>query len=198
MGMYTSVRLSDGSELQFKSDVDDCETYKVGDVVNWRIWPDQPGTGKLLDGVYDAVLVGDKSKTEVSYSVAIDNHRIVYAGRSSRLKGVGKIVPWERGWWSESAWLKKDREDIKFKLRMAKEQVASLGKEARFLSTLSGLSDDKIALKRKKFYHVRFQKTIVSHFTEIMSRPSLTRQLLMVTPAKSKKTRSRPKNKKRK
>lgn len=204
MGMYTSVIIGKDSELQFKSDVDDCETYRIGDVVNWKIWPDQPGIGKLLDGVYEAVLVGNK--TEIQYSVVIDNHRVIYAGRADVFVNTEKIVPYQRGWWSESAWLKKDQEDAEQRLRIAKEEVESLRKEIAFLSTLEGLDDSEIADRRKKFYNGRLQDALVSGLIEITSRPSLTRQLLMVTPAKSKKTytrsrskkmRTRPRNKKR-
>lgn len=194
MGMYTSVIIGKDSELQFKSDVDDCETYRVGDAVNWKIWPDQPGIGKLLDGVYDAVLVGNK--TEIQYSVVIDNHRIIYAGQADVFVNTEKIVPYERGWWSESVWLKKDQEDAKQRLRIAKEEVESLKKEIAFLSSLEGLDDSEIADKRKKFYNTRLQDALVSGLIEITSRPSLTRQLLTVTPAKSKKTHTRSRNKK--
>lgn len=194
MGMYTSVIIGKDSELQFKSDVDDCETYRVGDAVNWKIWPDQPGIGKLLDGVYEAALVGDK--TDIKYFVVIDNHRVIYAGRGGVFENTEKIVPYERGWWSESAWLKKDQEDAEQRLRIAKEEVESLKKEIAFLSTLEGLDDLEIADRRKKFYSGRLQDALVSGLIEITSRPSLARQLLMVTPAKTKKTHTRSLNKK--
>lgn len=55
MGCFTTIiHPVDGRELQIKTGHDSCETYKVGDAVNWYIDPELPGWGALLDGVYDS------------------------------------------------------------------------------------------------------------------------------------------------
>jgi hypothetical protein len=55
MGMYTSIiHPDDGRELQIKSGWDDCETYHVGDIVEWFVAEDCPREGKMLDDVYDS------------------------------------------------------------------------------------------------------------------------------------------------
>lgn len=54
MGMFTSIiHPEDGRELQIKSGIDDCDTYKLGDTVDWFIGR-YPFTGKLFDGVYSS------------------------------------------------------------------------------------------------------------------------------------------------
>jgi hypothetical protein len=53
MGMFTSVAHPEtGEEVQFKTGIDDCDWVTLGEEVPWQIWPDMPGRGKLLDGVY--------------------------------------------------------------------------------------------------------------------------------------------------
>lgn len=54
MGMFTSVlHPKDGRELQIKSGFDDCDTYKLGDTVDWFV-SSYPFSGKLFDGVYSS------------------------------------------------------------------------------------------------------------------------------------------------
>ncbi len=53
MSMYTSVLHPDtGQEIQFKTGRDVCDTYKVGDAVDWCISKSMPERGTLLDDVY--------------------------------------------------------------------------------------------------------------------------------------------------
>ena len=54
MGMFTSVIDERGREFQFKCGWDDCDTYRVGDKVDQRVYPDELFAGKLLDGAYHA------------------------------------------------------------------------------------------------------------------------------------------------
>ncbi len=52
MGMFTSVIDAAGREYQFKCGWDDCDTYRVGDKVDQKVYPDSLYAGKLLDGAY--------------------------------------------------------------------------------------------------------------------------------------------------
>ena len=55
MGTFTSIiHPDDGRELQIKCGHDVCETYKVGDYVDWFVIKDYPKQGYLLDDVYDS------------------------------------------------------------------------------------------------------------------------------------------------
>lgn len=73
MGMFTSIIHPDNRELQIKCGYDDCEVYHLGDEVKWYADPKNPGSGKLLDGVYESW--SDKGKDDF---VVIQNHRVAY------------------------------------------------------------------------------------------------------------------------
>jgi len=51
MGVFTTV-LHNGQELQFKHGWDNCDTYSVGDKIDWT--PDPRYPGEHIDGVYKA------------------------------------------------------------------------------------------------------------------------------------------------
>lgn len=71
MGMYTSVRHPEGGrELQIKTGQDSCDWYDVGDEVAWSLGY-YPGTGTLLDGVYDSY--SDRGRDDW---VVIKGHRV--------------------------------------------------------------------------------------------------------------------------
>jgi hypothetical protein len=51
--MFTSITHPVGDrEIQIKTGSDSCDTYRLGDKVDWYADPFRPGRGKLLDGVY--------------------------------------------------------------------------------------------------------------------------------------------------
>lgn len=54
MSMFTSAIDDRGREFQFKCGWDDCDTYRVGDKVDQKVFPDELFAGKLLDGAYHA------------------------------------------------------------------------------------------------------------------------------------------------
>lgn len=52
LGRFSTVTDNDGRDWQFRSGRDDYETFKLGDRVTARIYPDELFESKLLDGVY--------------------------------------------------------------------------------------------------------------------------------------------------
>jgi hypothetical protein len=149
MGMFTTIidPTGCGRELQIKCGYDDCDTYHVGDTVDWKIWPDKPGVGKLLDGVYESY-----SDRGVDDWVVIREHRIrELVPRDSLLGQVGesgllnyfKIEPFERRWWTEAAWVRRELEEAKERLKEAEREVA-------FLGSLDGKTEEEIAAHRDK------------------------------------------------
>lgn len=79
MGMFTSVFLEDGTEIQFKAGGDDCDQYKVGDTVNWWVDKDHVGSCGLLDGIYAGCSgeIRDNVNTLKQWWVCIKDHVIV-------------------------------------------------------------------------------------------------------------------------
>ena len=75
MGMFTTVKATDGMEVQFHCGWDDCETYSIGDTVKWEVIPDCAGEGKLLDGVYQGYASKDGQDLGDKW-VVIENHVI--------------------------------------------------------------------------------------------------------------------------
>ncbi len=78
MGMFTSViHPETGHEIQFKCGWgDDCDTYRLGDTVDWRYDPDTPMGGKLLDGAYyGESFKGNKSTGH--WWIVIKDHTII-------------------------------------------------------------------------------------------------------------------------
>ena len=53
MGMFTTI-IHEGKEYQFKHGWDDCDTYQVGDKIEWTPDPRYPGIH--IDGVYDSIV----------------------------------------------------------------------------------------------------------------------------------------------
>ena len=152
MGMYTSVQYN-GQELQFKCGHDDGESYKLGDRVDFRIWPDKPGDGKLLDGAYYAC---DDSGND-THIVVIEDHRIIailLTGVGITTEGAAQahgLVPYRREWWTEAAWLKKDTDDAHLKRARLLQEVLDTEREISFLETLRGLPDAEVAKQRHTF-----------------------------------------------
>ena len=110
MGVFTSIiHPVDGRELQIKSWMDDCETYHVGDVVNWHVFMKLAGAGKLLDDVYDSY-----SDRGVDDWVIIKYHKVMAVEPRSNpndsvddrtlLRQKYKITDPPREWWSAEVW----------------------------------------------------------------------------------------------
>ena len=76
MGMFTTVTsptFPDG--VQIKCGYDDCDTYAVGDDVDWYHDPGHPGCGKLADDVYLGLSRKD-GDTWLDVWVVIKHHKV--------------------------------------------------------------------------------------------------------------------------
>jgi hypothetical protein len=72
MGMFTTViHPETGKRIQFKCGHDQCDTYKLGDTVDWFYSKYEPGEGCCLDGVYSGF--GD---FDYQYWIVIKDHKI--------------------------------------------------------------------------------------------------------------------------
>jgi hypothetical protein len=111
MGMYTSIiHPDDGRELQIKSGWDDCETYHVGDIVEWFIDKDAPKEGKLLDDVYSSY----SDKGDDDWVVIKDHQVLTLIPRTKNEYGDHQILRDRFGIkdlpdseWSDEAWAEK-------------------------------------------------------------------------------------------
>jgi hypothetical protein len=171
MGMFTSItHPQDGRELQIKCGYDNMETYKVGDPVDWEIWPDKPGTGKLLDGAYDSYSNGPDDW------VIIKDHRVfAIVSRDSDLGKTGEtgltmfygLVQFEASWWTPSAW-------NKHHLREAEAKKKQLEEDIEFFKDCLGRTDEEIIALRKK----RFTQAMGAFVRESLTGQSFARQIL--------------------
>jgi hypothetical protein len=169
--MFTRItHPTDGRELQIKTGMDDLETYKVGDPVDWHIDERNPGYGKLFDGVYNSY--SDLGEDDW---VVIKGHHVIEvldikSLRYTSLKDAEQafdIVPFERGWWGEDLWLKKE-------LREKEHALKELQEEVEFLRTLTDVPADQIKGKRREWESQRMAKGFLDLFTG----PGLARQIL--------------------
>ena len=76
MGMFTTVVLENGTEVQFKTGNDACDIYKIGDKVNWSVDKNYVGSTCLTDGVYDGLDYDDELGIDDDYWVIIKDHVI--------------------------------------------------------------------------------------------------------------------------
>jgi len=110
--MFTSIiDPVDGKELQIKCGYDDCETYHVGDYVNWYINKSYPRSGKLLDDVYDSY--------EGSW-VVIKDHIVVAvlpesSGDYNSIKEKFQVQDLPDSEWPEKSWIKYRELEEKYK-----------------------------------------------------------------------------------
>jgi hypothetical protein len=122
MGMFTSVIHPDtGKEIQFKCGWDDCDTYRVGDTVDWYYAEDTPMCGKLLDNVYNGEGLTLRD-TFTCYWIIIKDHKIHavvdveymaggefkggFAGQLAYLYHKYELKPPPLAVWSLAAWAK--------------------------------------------------------------------------------------------
>jgi hypothetical protein len=176
MGMFTTIiHPEDSRELQIKCGFDDCEIYSLGEEVWWEIWPDKPGRGKLLDGVYtshsdrgddDFVLI--KNHRVVGIMPKVESPKGVY-NRACTLATLFGITPYERNWWTESAWAKEE-------LRQVALEIESLQEKAKLLEACIGKSDEDIVKLREEHRAELLIKPILT----VIGYESLTRQMFPI------------------
>lgn len=165
MGMFTTIiRPIDNMELQIKSYRDNLDRYTVGDVVDWHIWPDQPGIGTLLDGAYESY-----SEKGLDDWVIIKDHKVVMlvprdsaVGRSGEegLLHYYEIEPFKREWWTEAAWVEEE-------LKKAERSLKDLTQVVEFLRTCRGKSDEEIKALRKKYHEEAAAQFIKDRLAEV-------------------------------
>jgi hypothetical protein len=178
---------------QIKCGWDTCETFKLGDNVPWKIWPDRPGEGYLLDGIYDGF--GENSQDMVW--VVIHEHKVsaIYPftiAHSDVSKAFGKdILEYSRDWWAEAAWLKRDTEHAKWDLKHAKEAVVLQKRRLDFLRFLATqrLTNKQIVEKRQAFDQQLTYEILAAPIINIMHTESFARQIFKVKPLKMKKVK---------
>lgn len=112
LGMYTSIMHPElGIEIQIKTGFDDCEFIELGKEVPWKIWPDKPGQGHLLDGVYYGVSYPEEPN---NWWVIIKDHKVVglheqFAPSKAWEMFYGIEAP-PREWWTEEAWEAREKD----------------------------------------------------------------------------------------
>lgn len=136
MGMFTSIiHPVDGRELQIKCGYDDCDTYHVGDTVDWYINRSYPRSGKLLDDVYQSyddtwVVIKDHVVAAVLDKDAGDYYSI-------KEKFQVKDLPDSE--WPEESWIKyrKQQEESKKEWDDYLKSIEHLSGKERFAAILA-------------------------------------------------------------
>ena len=174
MGMFTRfVHPKDGREIQVKTYLDDLEEYRVGDLVNWEIWPESPGIGKLLDGVHDGLSYIGEEKADCY--VVLWHHRyvgVIERGEQVLAEQLEKIIPeYERSWWLESAWVKKEIHELELGIEFKQERLD-------FLKSLSGKSEEEI----QEAYVKWMEKVMCAPIEKMLGWEDMARQLFKVQP----------------
>ena len=150
MGMYTTIVDLLNREWQIKTGGDQCESYKVGQIVDWHIDPRCPGRGTLLDGVYWGC--GDKG---VAATVIIKRHvvhsvEVIPDGVDpdfAEISAKHQIRPYERSWWPAREWARL----AKSKRRWKREQIRfNRRTEGMSFTQKTGLAIAQYTRKRMK------------------------------------------------
>jgi len=188
MGMFTSIVDQNGKEYQIKCGYDDCDWYKIGDRVDWKIWPDRPGEGKLLDGIYDGsgdtdngwVIIKDHKVFKICSKISVGGIPV----SSDDLGNAYDIVEYDREWWSEKAWLLKDIKDAKSEVKYLKWKLADNRKTLRFLRSIVRLPAPQIKMRRKKFNDLRMAKILAEPIIGMMNYDGFARKIFKVKKIK--------------
>lgn len=122
MGMFTSViDPRTGIEYQIKCGWDKCETFKVGDKVPSKVYPEYPNEGYLLDDVYDGCNYPQKDVWVIikdSTIVAIEQKSEIFDDEQEsdydRLRKKYHIQDYPRNLWNGRSWRQKEERDAKF------------------------------------------------------------------------------------
>jgi len=161
MGMFTTVHGPHGMRFQIKTGFDDLEEYSVGDAVNWQTFPDRPGEGKLLDGVYwgtNTCFPGEGADRWV----IIKDHQIQTTLPISEpykvlVRQYG-IRPPPRSWWSARSWERHDRAERRHRLEKRSTW--------RWLSRLDP-QERAVALMVRLVRHQMRQKSFLRRLIEV-------------------------------
>jgi len=190
MGMYTSIIVG-GKEYQIKCGYDDGDRYGIGDTVDWKIWPDQPGEGKLLDGVYDGCCYPDEDKW-----VIIKDHKVfrtfpkVNAGipvSCDDLEIAYSIVEYDREWWTDRAWIREDIKSARSDIKYLKWKLEDNKKTLRFLRSIARLPEEQIKSRRKEFNQKRMSKILAKPIIKMLNYKGFVRKIFKVKKLKSEK-----------
>lgn len=129
MGMYTSItHPRGGRELQIKTGYDVCDTYKIGDKVNYTIHKDSFGHGGIFDGVYDSY--SDRGPDDW---VIIKGHKVVAVRSCKRNKYQDLVKQYKIRKPSKNLWTKKAytehlklKRDIKIEYKVFEKSLKNL------------------------------------------------------------------------
>jgi hypothetical protein len=166
MGLFTSIiHPEDGRELQIKCGQDACEWFRVGDDVGAQPDPYNPGSGYLLDDVYDSY--SDRGEDDW---VVISGGRVVAVEPRSEdpslLRAKYNVHPPPREWWTEEAWANKAQREA--------EAKADLDK---FMGSISHLPEEE-----------RLAKAMIYPIMRTLGYASIARRAFSIEPATDPKT----------
>jgi hypothetical protein len=151
MGMFTTIIDLLGREYQIKTGLDDCETFRVGQVVNWYVDRDTVGCVKLADGIYEGIPVLD---TWPKAEVVIRNHVVlgVFVDKSLYdLYQTYPTIPIPKSAYSAKAWHEwhKRRRQQKRETRRTNRWLNSMEPGARLTALIGRYTRSR--LKEKSF-----------------------------------------------
>ncbi len=190
MGMFTSAIDDRGREFQFKCGWDDCDTYRVGDKVDQKVFPDNLFAGKLLDGAYhaeycrwaggepverDEKWVVIKGGVFVAWAdVERDDDGIMIGGEDVQGDVIARrhgVTPYPLDTWTDAAYLKHAKEEAEIARRQRDWDVEDYGKSpmARAASAVNRYTAQK--LKEDGFYRRIMPPEPVSGVSVIESSP---------------------------
>lgn len=116
MGMFTSI-MHEGEELQIKTGYDQCEYYKLGDVIPWT--PDPYWPGSDIDGIHESYTLKGRGPWVIiqnSFVVAIEPVEMLYEDLAAKYD----IQPPARYLWTEEQWAAKAQREADAEARYQK------------------------------------------------------------------------------
>ena len=134
MGLFTSIIKPNGVEIQIKTGFDSCDTYKLGDTVDYLINKDLFMYGGIFDGVYDSTYDGVRDVW-----VVIKDHKII-ALRSERYHYQTLINQYKIKKPNKLLWTKKAREEHKEQQRLLRAEERKFENSIKHLSFKEKLS----------------------------------------------------------
>jgi hypothetical protein len=158
VGLFTSIIKPNGVEIQIKTGFDSCDTYKLGDTVDYLINKDLFMYGGIFDGVYDST----SSNGGRDDWVIIKGHKII-ALRNKRYLYPTLVRQYKIKQPSSLLWTKKAREEHKEQQRLLNIE------ERKFEASIKHLSP------REKLI-----ACFVRPFKDMMSREGFARRVFKV------------------